>query len=151
MTIVIFYLLTVHACDCFYEHLLGCQLLSLCNIPMQPTASAATTACCSPYPLNNYKHSPIADFTTDHKYFHRPAKGAQQRGYRGKIMNTMMTYLIKYPFQQKMDGGIRRVKERSKLRDCRSSGERVDESRGTVFQASQVNISLYPEHQTLRL
>lgn len=63
----------------------------------------------------------------------------------------MMTYLIKYPFQQKRDGGTRRVRERSKLRDCRSSGERVAESRGTVFQASQVNISLYPEHQKLCL
>lgn len=66
---------------------------------------------------------PMPILPQDHKYFHRPAKGAQQRGYRGKIMNTMMTYLIKYPFQQKRDGGTQRVRERSKLRDCRSSGE----------------------------
>ncbi len=52
-------------------------------------------------------------------------------------------------------GGTQREKEkgreRSKLRYWGSSGSRVAESRGTVFQASQVNISLYPEHQTLCL
>lgn len=102
-----------------------CQALSLWNIPVQPTASVATTTCCSP--LNNYKHSPNANLTTNHEYFHRPAKGAAQRGCKGKIMNMMMTHLIKYHLQQKRDMWAHREKKgkgrgRSKLRYDGSSG-----------------------------
>lgn len=81
---------------------------------MQPTANAANTSCCSLFPLNNYKHSPNANFTTGHQYVHRTAKGAQQRAYRGEIMNIMMKYLTKYPFQGNIDGGNRDRKEREK-------------------------------------
>ncbi len=75
---------------------------------MQPAASPANTSCCSPCPLNNYKHPPGNNFTTGHLYVHRTAKGVQQTGYRGKIMNIMTKYLTKYPFQQNIEGEAHR-------------------------------------------
>lgn len=45
--------------------------------------------------------------------------------------------------------GVRKKKkDRQRDQNALRKGQSVAEARSSVFQASQVNISLYPEHQT---